>query len=98
MTTRHVVDSMWLDGSRLGINGRFVGADVVMSGSLEEPQDVTIDSLEADLAYRMHDWALLAVDVAAPAACARDCGREQAREAGQRLWMIRYEPDVPGAG
>ncbi|MBX3368180.1 MAG: hypothetical protein KF912_12785 [Phycisphaeraceae bacterium] len=98
LTARHVVDSMWLDGSRLGINGRFVGADVVMSGSLEEPRDVTIDSLEADLAYRMHDWALLAVDVAAPAACAEIVGGSGRVKRDERLWMIGYEPDVPGGG
>lgn len=98
LTARHVVDSVWLKGNRLGINGTFVGAHLVMSGSLDEPRDVTIDSLEADLANRMHDWALLAVDVWAPAACAEIVGGSGRVKRHERLWMIGYEPDVPGGG
>lgn len=97
LTARHVVDSLWLDGARVGVNGRYVGARVVDAGAMDEP-GAAVDSMDAELALRKHDWALLAVDGPAPRACeAVVAGSGRVRRL-DRLYLIGYEPDVAGGG
>lgn len=97
LTARHVVDSLWLDGARVGVNGTYVGARVVDVGAMGEP-GAAVDSMDAELALRKHDWALLEVDgPVAPACAAVVAGSGRVRRM-DRLYVVGYEPDVPGGG
>ncbi|MBX3360212.1 MAG: hypothetical protein KF912_15125 [Phycisphaeraceae bacterium] len=98
MTARHVVESLTHDGSRFGLNDRYVRARVVSAGrehALRDgpgPQDADI------LEHRLHDWALVSVDRQSPYSRVGLLAGSGTLSRGARLYAIGYEPRVPGGG
>lgn len=96
LTAEHVVTSLTNPGTRLGIDDRFVGYQIVAKGGSASPRQEATDSVAEVLARRMDDWALIAIDDQVRPELAGPNLRVGNAQRGDLVHAVAYEPDVPG--